>query len=154
MDDKALTYSLKGQAINDSEKVAAINNLIEASRVLASVNEKGMPVYRYQTEEAAVRMREMEPEEFAVYEKIEESRDRGITAVDLKQKLSAFGFTQVTLNKVLKKLEKKGTVKKLKSMQQKHKQVYMLMEIEPSSEVTGGLVSTEAFDLEAIEVIH
>ncbi len=28
------------------------------------------------------------------------------------------------------------------------------MEIEPSSEVTGGLVSTEAFDLEAIEVIH
>ena len=61
-------------------------------------------------------MREMEPEEFAVYEKIEEARDRGITAVDLKQKLQAFGFTQVTLNKVLKKLEKKGTVKKLKSM--------------------------------------
>jgi hypothetical protein len=29
-------------------------------------------------------MREMEPEEFAVYEKIEEARDRGITAVDLK----------------------------------------------------------------------
>ena len=99
-------------------------------------------------------MKEMEPEEFAVYEKVEESRDRGITAVDLRQKLSALGFTQVTLNKVLKKMEKKGTVKKLKSMQQKLKQVYMLMEVEPSAEVTGGLVNTEAFDLEAIEVIH
>jgi hypothetical protein len=47
MDDKALSYSLKGQGINDSEKVAAMNNLIEANRVLVSVNEKGMPVYRF-----------------------------------------------------------------------------------------------------------
>jgi DNA-binding Lrp family transcriptional regulator len=99
-------------------------------------------------------MREMDPEEFAVYEKIEEARDRGITAVDLRLKLQALGFTQTTLAKVLKRMEKKGSVKRLKSLQQKHKQVYMLMEVEPSAEVTGGLVNTEAFDLEAIEVIH
>ena len=99
-------------------------------------------------------MREMDPEEYAVYEKVADARDRGVTAADLKQKLAANGFTQVTLNKVLKKMEKSGIVKKLKSMQQKHKTVYMLMEVEPSSEVTGGLVSTDAFDPEAIQVIH
>jgi len=84
--------------------------------VLVSVNEKGLPYYRYQNEEAAKRMREMEPEEFAVYEKVEESRDRGLTAIDLKNKLSSIGFTSASLNKVLKRLEKKGIIKKLKSL--------------------------------------
>lgn len=84
--------------------------------MLVSVNEKGLPYYRYQNEEAAKRMREMEPEEFAVYEKVEESRDRGLTAIDLKNKLSSIGFTSATLNKVLKRLEKKGIIKKLKSL--------------------------------------
>lgn len=152
LDDKALTQQLKG--VNEADKVAAINALVEANRLLVSVNERGVPVYRYQSEEAAQRMREMDPEEYAVYEKVADAKDRGITAVDLKQKLAAFGFTQVGLNKVLKRMEKRGTVKKLKSMQQKLKQVYMLMEVEPSAEVTGGLVSTEAFDAEAIQVIH
>ena len=84
--------------------------------MLVSVNEKGLPYYRYQNEEAAKRMREMEPEEFAVYEKVEESRDRGLTAIDLKNKLSSIGFTSASLNKVLKRLEKKGIIKKLKSL--------------------------------------
>jgi DNA-binding MarR family transcriptional regulator len=93
-----------------------LNKLIESNRVLVSVNERGLPYYRYQNEEAAKRMREMEPEEFAVYEKVEESRDRGLTAIDLKNMLSSIGFTSATLNKVLKRLEKKGIIKKLKSL--------------------------------------
>jgi len=152
LDDKALTQQMRG--VNEADKVSAINALVEANRLLVSVNERGVPVYRYQSEEAAQRMREMDPEEYAVYEKVADAKDRGVTAVDLRQKLAAYGFTQVTLNKVLKKMEKRGIVKKLKSMQQKHKQVYMLMEVEPSAEVTGGLVSTDAFDAEAIQVIH
>lgn len=86
-------------------------------------------------------MGRMDPEDFLVYEKIEEARDKGITSNDLKNKLQMLGFNQTTLTKVLKRLEKEGVIKKLKSMQQKHKQVYMLMEIEPSAEVTGGLVN-------------
>ncbi len=81
------------------------------------MNDNGLPLYRYQNEEAASRMREMDPEEYAVFEKIEEARDKGITAIELKNKLSALGFTTTTLNKVLKRLEKRGTVKKLKSLQ-------------------------------------
>ena len=55
---------------------------------------------------------------------------------------------------MLKRLEKEGVIKKLKSMQQKHKQVYMLMDIEPSSEVTGGLVNHKFFNLDLIEVVQ
>ena len=100
-----------------------------------------------------MRMRDMDPEEYSVYEKIEEAKDKGITAIDLKNKLQAFGFNQTNINKVLKRLEKKGTIKKLKSLQQKNRQVYMLMEVEPSTEVTGGLANHEMFNLEIIETI-
>lgn len=98
-------------------------------------------------------MKEMDPEDYAVYEKIEQSRDKGITAIDLKNKLSPYGFTSTTLTKVLKRLDKKGFIKKLKSLEQKHRQVYMTFEMEPSSEVTGGLVTHDSFDLNSIEIV-
>ncbi len=40
----------------------------------------------------------------------------GITSVDIKNKLSQFGFNIVTVNKILKELEKIGAIKKLKSL--------------------------------------
>lgn len=134
--------------------MSALNNLIAANRLLVSTNERGVPVYRYQSEENAQRMREMDPEDFMVFERIEESRDKGVTAIDLKNKLQAYGATTASLNKVLKRLEKKGIIKKLKSLQQKGRQVFMLMEVEPAAEVTAGLVNTDSFDLEVIEVVQ
>ena len=41
----------------------------------------------------------------------------------------------------------------MKSIQAKNKKVYMLIEIEPSIEVTGGLCGQENFDIELISVI-
>lgn len=74
-------------------------------------------MYRYVNEESAQRMREMDAEERIVYERIEESRDKGITANDIKNKLATYGVTTASLAKVLKRLEKRGLVKKLKSLQ-------------------------------------
>ncbi len=51
-------------------------------------------------------------------------------------------------------MEKRGVIKKLKSIQQKNRQVWMLMEIEPSNDVTGGLIGEENFDHETIEIIE
>lgn len=155
LDDKALNVALRGQNLSEAEKVEVLNGLLNSSRLLVTTNERGIPVYRYQSEELAKKMRDMDSEDYAVYEKIEEARDRGITAGDLKNKLQHIGgFNPTVLSKVLKRLEKGGHVKKLKSLQQKNKQVYMIMEVEPSSEVTGGLANHEAFDLEAIEVMQ
>jgi DNA-directed RNA polymerase III subunit RPC6 len=58
------------------------------------------------------------------------------------------------LNRILKKLEKKGLIKGVKSIHSKNKKVWMLMELEPSTEVTGGLIGQDNFDLELIEVIQ
>ena len=45
----------------------------------------------------------------------------------------------------------KGKIKSMPSVSKGNKKVYLLAEIEPSVEVTGGLTGTSNFDLEQIE---
>ena len=61
------------------------------------------------------------------------------------------GQTQAKINATLKSMEKKGLIKSLKSVSKGNKKVFLLMDIEPSIEVTGGLTGTQSFDLEMIE---
>ena len=51
-------------------------------------------------------------------------------------------------------MEKNGHIKKMQSIQQKHKTVYMCIEVEPSSEVTGGLVTQKAFSEDSFAIIQ
>lgn len=51
-------------------------------------------------------------------------------------------------------MEKAGHVKKMASIQQKHKTVFMCIEVEPSSEVTGGLVTLKVFSDESFSIIQ
>ena len=125
--------------VDETQKVAALNRLIEHNRILLLMSAKGLPVYKYQSEEQASKLRDLAEEDVRVYQLIEESRDRGIQIVDIKSKLLPQGFNAAIITKSLKSLEKKGLVKKIKSLQQKNKQVWMLMEVEPAPEVTGGL---------------
>ena len=52
---------------------------------------------------------------------------------------------------MLKQMEKKGVIKSLKSVSKGNKKVFLLAEVEPSVEVTGGLTGTSGFDLAQIE---
>ena len=50
-------------------------------------------------------------------------------------------------------MEKSGHIKKMQSIQQKHQTVSMCFEVEPSSEVTGGLVTQKAFSEDCFPII-
>ena len=50
-------------------------------------------------------------------------------------------------------MEKKGLIKSLKSVSKSNRKVYMLIEVEPSVEVTGGLSGLQSFDLERMELV-
>ncbi|CDW77495.1 UNKNOWN [Stylonychia lemnae] len=152
VEDQLLTVALKD--IDEAQKVISLNRLIDNNRVILFVSGKGQPVYKYQSEDQALKLRDLLPEDVLVYQLIEESRDKGIQTQDLKTKLMPQGFNSAILNKILKNLEKKGLVKKIKSLQQKNRLVWMLMEVEPSSEVTGGMIGQDNFNLKLIEVIQ
>ena len=51
-------------------------------------------------------------------------------------------------------MEKKQLIKSLKSVSKGNKKVFLLMDVEPSIEVTGGLTGTHNFDLEQIEKVQ
>ena len=152
VEDQLLTVALKN--VDERAKVEALNSLQNQNRVVFFINGRGQPVYKYQSEEQALRIKDLDQEDVLVYQTIEEGRDQGVQTSDLKAKLAPQGFTTVILNKILKKLEKKGLIKKIKSLQQKNKLVWMLAEVEPSTDVTGGLIGSDSFNLKQIEVIQ
>ena len=51
-------------------------------------------------------------------------------------------------------MEKRQLIKSLKSVSKGNKKVFLLSDIEPSIEVTGGLTGTQSFDLELIEKVQ
>lgn len=60
----------------------------------------------------------------------------GIWTKDLKKKT---GLAQTTIAKALKTLEQRELVKSVKSVQHGQRKQYMLFELEPSQDVTGGV---------------
>jgi hypothetical protein len=59
----------------------------------------------------------------------------------------------VKVNAILKKLTAKGLVKSLNSILRGGKKVFMLLEIEPNVDVTGGMTGSDFFDIESIAVV-
>ena len=57
------------------------------------------------------------------------------------------------MNAILKKLCAKGLIKTLTSVLKGGKKVWMLFEIEPSQDVTGGMTGSDYFDIESIAVV-
>lgn len=60
-----LTVSLKN--VDEQQKVDAINRLIMHNRIVLFVSGKGQPVYKYQSEEQANKLKGLEPEDVMVY---------------------------------------------------------------------------------------
>ena len=54
------------------------------------------------------------------------------------------------VNEILKSMERRGAIKKVKSVSKGNKIVWLLAGVEPGQEVTGGLTGTDSFDLNRI----
>ncbi len=78
--------------------------------------------------------------------------NQGIWTKDLKMKSN---LQQIQVTKILKTLESRQLIKAVKTVANKNRKVYMLYELEPSAELTGGAWYTEnEFDSEFIEVLR
>ena len=62
-------------------------------------------------------------------------------------------LTQAKVNEILKKMQKAGLIKSLKSQNRSNKTVWMLKDMEPGADVTGGLTGSEGFDLNLIQLL-
>mmetsp|Transcript_18525 Transcript_18525/g.18228 ORF Transcript_18525/g.18228 Transcript_18525/m.18228 type:complete len:169 (-) Transcript_18525:256-762(-) len=148
LSDEVLSKKLK--KVKDEDRLTAINALLSTCRIEVTENADKDIVYKYISEEEAQKLRELSPEEAMIYKFIDESGNKGLWITDIKKKA---GPLSSNASQIVKKLEKKGFIKGVKTIKAKNRKVWMLMSVEPSPEVTGGVLADDVFDLELMDLI-
>eukprot|EP01035_Chromulina_nebulosa_P021444 gene21444-27777_t len=110
-----------------------------------------MLVYKLILAETAIKFEGLGPEQMLVYQEIEKSGNRGIWTRDIKLKTN---IQQQILTKTLKILEQRNLIKSVRSVISKSKKLYMLYNLEPAKEISGGPWYTDQeFDHEFLELL-
>eukprot|EP00245_Coleochaete_scutata_P005802 TRINITY_DN19670_c0_g1_i1.p1 TRINITY_DN19670_c0_g1~~TRINITY_DN19670_c0_g1_i1.p1 ORF type:complete len:316 (-),score=71.55 TRINITY_DN19670_c0_g1_i1:238-1098(-) len=149
LSDKELEKELSHIPVLD--RANAINSLLQ-KRMLQLFKHGDSLIYRELDHEEAVKFKGLASEDMLVYQVIQQSGNMGIWTRDLKMKSN---LQQPQITKILKTLESRKLVKAVKSVVSKNRKVYMLYELEPSKEITGGAWYTEhEFDAEFIAVLR
>eukprot|EP00290_Baffinella_frigidus_P050642 CAMPEP_0180408632 /NCGR_PEP_ID=MMETSP0989-20121125/42374_1 /TAXON_ID=697907 /ORGANISM="non described non described, Strain CCMP2293" /LENGTH=197 /DNA_ID=CAMNT_0022412571 /DNA_START=17 /DNA_END=608 /DNA_ORIENTATION=- len=96
----------------------------------------GQAVQRQQAQQQVERFGGLSTNELLVYQKIEEAKTKGLFQRDLK---SRTGITNPnTIRTIIEKLMKRKLIKDFTSVHTGKKKMYILAELEPSAELTGG----------------
>lgn len=137
--------------LDKDDKLKALNELTQKYRISLMETKTGGIIYKFQSKEKAEKYKELTRSEMPIYQMLEESGNKGISVREMKDKTN---ITTVRLNKLLGGMEKKGLIKFIKSIQAKKKKVWMLIDVEPSAEITGGIWYNELeFDTNLIDVL-
>ncbi|GAQ88488.1 DNA-directed RNA polymerase III subunit RPC6 [Klebsormidium nitens] len=134
------------------EELGSALNVLLSRHQLQMYTQASTLYYKPVNQEDRVRFRGLGSEEMLVYQIIQASQNMGIWTRDLKLRSN---LQQPQITKIIKTLEGRRLIKAVKSVASKNRKVYMLYEIEPSREITGGAWYTEQeFDAEFIGVLR
>lgn len=127
---------------------AAINKLLEKESIVL-LKQGSQLLYRLRDEE---RNRGADDEERVVYAIIADAGNKGIWLRDIRFKSN---LSMTALNKVIKAMEGKKSIKAVKSVTASKKKVYMLYNVDPDRTVTGGAwySSDQDFEAEFVDVL-
>lgn len=128
----------------------ALNRLLQKRQV--QIFQQGSThIYKLQPKEEAGKFKGLTPDDMLVYQVIQQSSIMGIWTKDMKRNTN---LQQPQVAKAIKNLEARNLIKAVKSIASKGKKVYMLAELKPSKELTGGAWYTDqVFDSEFINVM-
>mmetsp|Transcript_8850 Transcript_8850/g.25517 ORF Transcript_8850/g.25517 Transcript_8850/m.25517 type:complete len:282 (-) Transcript_8850:212-1057(-) len=133
-------------------QAGAINALLKKHKLQIFKNNEGNLVYKEVVSTDAVKFKGLGSEEMLVYQLIQHSGNTGMWTKDMKFHSN---LQQPQITKILKTLESRKLVKSVKSVTGGNRKVYMLYELEPSRELTGGAWYTaHEFDSEFIEALR
>lgn len=125
-----------------------INNLL-SRRLLEALHQGTSLVYRAISHNEARRIGDMDGDESMIYQYIKAAGDEGIWSRHIKARTNLHA-TVITRN--LKTLESKSLIKCVRSVQNPTRKIYMLYEVTPSIEVSGGPWFTDSeLDTEFVE---
>lgn len=131
-----------------------LNELVQSNRIqISTLNTSSGPelIYKYFNEELAIKLQGLGPEQYSVYQVIESSSNKGVWTRDIKIRTN---IQQQVLTKTLKVLEQRKLIKSVRSVMSKSKKLYMLFDLEPAKEISGGPWYTDHdFDFQFVETL-
>ena len=132
--------------------VPIINALTAESRLVMSKGADKELYYSMVSESIASKFQGLDAAARMVYQVIERVGDKGIWTRDIRNQTNISNPTLI--NKIFKSLESRQLIKPVKSVQAKQKKLYMLYDLQPSKELTGGVwYSDLEFDHEVSESV-
>ncbi|KAJ2546862.1 34-kDa subunit of RNA polymerase III (C) [Coemansia sp. RSA 1933] len=132
LDNEYLSQVLPEHILED--KVNSVNRLLQGGQLeLLQIGDRIL--YRGVNRAEMDRMSELSSDERLVYKHIENSAGEGIWVRTLKQKTN---LLQGVITRCLKVLEQRALIKSVKSVKHPTRKLYMLVNVSPSADVTGG----------------
>lgn len=134
---------------NYAHLVPIINELTRASRLtMSKANGENEVYFSLLSAAEASKMQGLDAPSKLVYQVVESAGNKGIWTVDIRVQTN---IPQATLTKIFKQLETRKLIKPIKAVTAKTKKLYMLYDLVPAKEITGGPWYTEGeFDHEFI----
>ncbi|KDO23504.1 hypothetical protein SPRG_11426 [Saprolegnia parasitica CBS 223.65] len=127
-----------------------INRLMGESRIKILMQGSNV-LYQLVTKEESERMQGLSGEHRAVLHEIEKSGNKGVWTRDIKMQTN---LPEMTIRKIIRTLESRHLVKAVKSISQKNKKLYMLYDLVPSRDITGGpWYNEQEFDHDFIDTL-
>lgn len=128
-----------------------INRLVKEGRVRLLQNAKQELMYAPVSVEMAEKTKGLSTEHRMVLSEIEKSGNVGVWTRDIKHRTN---IPQQVITKILRLLETRRLVKSVKSITNKNKKLYMLYDVVPSRDITGGpWYNDQEFDHGFIETV-
>jgi DNA-directed RNA polymerase III subunit RPC6 len=116
--------------------VQVINEMLAESRLQMSKTSSGELFYTMIDEEVAAKYAGLDVAAKLVLQCIEKAGNTGIWTKDIRMQTN---IQQQALNKIFKQLEQRCLIKPVNSVAAKSKKLYMLYDLKPSKELTGGV---------------
>lgn len=111
-------------------------------------------IYQFVSAEEAIKFRGLDGADRMVYDVIRAAKEDGISRNDIKYRTNIQNGAE--LRQILDKLLQRKLVKEIKSVQGSKKSVYILSELDPSPQLTGGpwYNDEQEFDTEFIDAVY
>jgi DNA-directed RNA polymerase III subunit RPC6 len=121
--------------LTTEQRAHAVNALLSGTKIQLVGEDLDNPRYRAMGREESIKMKGLGVEDILLYQVIGQAGNTGIWTRDMKQRTN---LAQNKINKSLKLLEERRLVKAVRSVHNASRKVYMLSNLEPAKEITGG----------------
>jgi len=139
---------LSGEEILQISNQLLSQNLID---VLSGGKGKDL-VLKLKDVDQAMKLKGLTAEDMLVYQAIQGGKNQGIWSRDIKRRTN---LAQTAVTKILKNLETRNLVKPVKSVNDGKRKIYVLFDLEPAADITGGLwFQGQDMDVEFIQTLQ